>query len=446
MMTTRITWNLFLALISLISVCQSQWQGITSGFPSAARAAKVSIVDQNVIWVTGRRSGWAAYTGFIRSTDGGSTWKIDTLHNAGVQSLFDICALDANTAYVIGYGSTSAGVGIFKTVDGGKSWTKAANAFTQTGSFPDAIYFFNPKEGLAIGDQQGGYFEIYTTADSGKTWSRVPSGIIPSPVADEGGNVGVVPYVCHTGDAFWFATLKNKFLRTTDKGLTWTAITVATAPKAGDSWCFFPAFKDLNNGLAGDGYVMKRTTNGGVTWDSVATPSRPGTDEVYYVPGTNGSYYVVSPYSGYTGSMYTKDNGKTWTVVDTISRSGVAFLSASAGWSNSPSSTQVFKYVGLPLAVQEKVTGVAREYALYQNYPNPFNPATTIDYQLPKQSFVKLKLFDVLGRETATLVDEAENAGKHSVRFEALSLPSGVYFYKIETGDFVQTRRLILLK
>jgi hypothetical protein len=59
---------------------------------------------------------------------------------------------------------------------------------------------------------------------------------------------------------------------------------------------------------------------------------------------------------------------------------------------------------------------------------------------------VKLKLFDVLGRETATLVDEAENAGKHSVRFEALSLPSGVYFYKIETGDFVQTRRLILLK
>ena len=444
-MTTRIMRNVLLALFSLISVCQSQWQGITTGFPTVARVAKISIVDQNVIWAAGRRSGWAAYTGFIRSTDGGNSWKIDTLHNVGVQSLFDICALDANTAYVIGDGSISTGVGIFKTVDGGKSWTKAANAFTQTGSFADAIHFFNPKDGLAIGDQQGGYFEIYTTADSGKIWTRVPSSNIPPPIADEGGYVGVVPYVCHTSDAFWFATLKNKFLRTTDKGLTWTAITVAPAPTAGDYWCYFPAFKDLNNGLAGDGYVMKQTTNGGVTWDSVAVPSRPGTDEVYYVPGTSGSYYVVSPYTGYTGSMYTRDNGKTWIVVDTISRSGVTFLSASVGWSNSPASTQVFKYVGQPLAVREEGMGIAQQFILHQNYPNPFNPSTTIRYDLSKAANVSLKVFNTLGQLVATFVDEHAEAGFYHVEWNA-NVPSGIYFYRLQAGEYVETKKAILLK
>ena len=85
-------------------------------------------------------------------------------------------------------------------------------------------------------------------------------------------------------------------------------------------------------------------------------------------------------------------------------------------------------------------------FTLSQNYPNPFNPATTIEYQLPKQSFVKLKIFDLLGREMATLVNDKQDAGKHAVRFDALSLTSGVYFYKLEADDFTQTRKLLLLK
>jgi len=94
----------------------------------------------------------------------------------------------------------------------------------------------------------------------------------------------------------------------------------------------------------------------------------------------------------------------------------------------------------------EPASGIPLTYGLSQNYPNPFNPATTIEYQLPKQSFVKLKIFDLLGREIATLVNDKQDAGKHSVRFDALSLTSGVYFYKLEAGDFTQARKLLLLK
>ena len=81
-----------------------------------------------------------------------------------------------------------------------------------------------------------------------------------------------------------------------------------------------------------------------------------------------------------------------------------------------------------------------------QNYPNPFNPSTSISYQLPQQSHVTLKVFDVLGREVATLVNEAKQPGTNTVQFNASGLTSGVYFYRLQAGGFSKTRKLIVLK
>jgi len=85
-------------------------------------------------------------------------------------------------------------------------------------------------------------------------------------------------------------------------------------------------------------------------------------------------------------------------------------------------------------------------YNLYQNYPNPFNQSTFIDYQLPASVFVTLKVFDVLGREIETLVNEYQNAGKHSMEFNASNLPSGVYFYRLQAGAFIESKKLMILK
>ena len=83
---------------------------------------------------------------------------------------------------------------------------------------------------------------------------------------------------------------------------------------------------------------------------------------------------------------------------------------------------------------------------LYQNYPNPFNPTTTISFQLPSAGHVTLKVFDVLGREVTTLVNEQKPAGSYKVKFDAINLSSGTYFYRLQTNDFTQTKKLILIR
>ncbi|MCW9094780.1 MAG: T9SS type A sorting domain-containing protein, partial [Ignavibacteriaceae bacterium] len=87
-----------------------------------------------------------------------------------------------------------------------------------------------------------------------------------------------------------------------------------------------------------------------------------------------------------------------------------------------------------------------QNYYLSQNYPNPFNPTTKIRYEIPELSFITMKVFDVLGNEIATLVNEEKPAGKYEVEFNASTLPSGVYFYQLKAGKFIKTKKMVLLK
>ncbi|NUN68481.1 MAG: lamin tail domain-containing protein [Bacteroidetes bacterium] len=102
-----------------------------------------------------------------------------------------------------------------------------------------------------------------------------------------------------------------------------------------------------------------------------------------------------------------------------------------------------FEYTG---AVEAFVEHVITSYALGQNYPNPFNPASSIQYQLPAAGMVTLKVYDMLGKEVAVLVNGVRSAGEHTARFDAAHLPSGIYFYTLRTGSFTQTRKMLLMK
>ncbi|MDP4175841.1 MAG: T9SS type A sorting domain-containing protein, partial [Bacteroidota bacterium] len=93
----------------------------------------------------------------------------------------------------------------------------------------------------------------------------------------------------------------------------------------------------------------------------------------------------------------------------------------------------------------EENTVVAKTYRLTA-YPNPFNPATTISYSIPKQSRVELKVYDILGQQVSTLVNKEQNAGEYNVMFDGTSLPSGIYIYTLTAGNYMASRKLMLLK
>ncbi|MBT8380663.1 MAG: T9SS type A sorting domain-containing protein [Ignavibacteria bacterium] len=127
-----------------------------------------------------------------------------------------------------------------------------------------------------------------------------------------------------------------------------------------------------------------------------------------------------------------------------------AFYNSNFGFWNSykhdEQNTGAILPIPIFVSVDESETSVPSDFQLMQNYPNPFNPATTIKYQIPELSFVSVKVYDVLGNEIAALVNEEKPAGTYEITWYAESLPSGIYFYQLQAGDFVETKKMLLLK
>ncbi|MEO8233457.1 MAG: SBBP repeat-containing protein, partial [Ignavibacteriota bacterium] len=158
----------------------------------------------------------------------------------------------------------------------------------------------------------------------------------------------------------------------------------------------------------------------------------------------------------YTTIKYTPDGTEDWTIkytnsdfagsseeptgmfVDTLSNIYITGMSAL--------DYATVKYIQTPTSVGSTLSQIPTVFSLEQNYPNPFNPNTTISYQLPISGQVTLKVYDVLGDEVATLVNEENPAGFYKVEFDASKLSSGIYFYKIQFEKFVETKKMILLK
>ena len=112
---------------------------------------------------------------------------------------------------------------------------------------------------------------------------------------------------------------------------------------------------------------------------------------------------------------------------------------------NSQDSLILLKFRASPINIVNNTT-IISDYKLYQNYPNPFNPVTKINYELPNDGKVKLMIYDILGREIKTLVNEVKQAGKYTVEFNGHNFASGVYFYRIESGKFTDVKRMVLVK
>ena len=231
----------------------------------------------------------------------------------------------------------------------------------------------------------------------------------------------------------------GKIFKTTNGGMNWIG-------QASLSHEIF-AIKFINNNTGwaagGDSYGnIFKTTNSGLNWTEQNLPSSTAINSIEFINENTG-------WAGSSALIYTSNGGTNWVYGNTSSTVviySLHFANANTGWIFGTWGSILKTTNGGNVFINNNSMIFPIDYYLYQNYPNPFNPVTTIGYSVPKSGRVVIKVFDVAGREIRTVEDVFRQAGNYSVRFDGTGLASGVYFYRMEAGDVVRTRRMVLIK
>ncbi len=402
------------------SNCSYSWTNQISGTTQALRTVKA--VSELVAWTAGA-------AGTVRkTTDGGVTWT-DGNPNPGVINglIYNIDAFDANTAWCT---TSPAATYIYKTTNGGVNWTQV---FTQPGGFINGIQFINSNTGFAEGDPVSGRWSLWKSTDAGSTWDS--SGLYAAQVGTEAGWVNSVFAI---GNNIWFGTSNTVVYKSTDFGTSWSF-----GATTGLVNSYSVHYNSPSLGLAG-GTTIVKTTDGGLTYSGVGTV--PGTGNINGIEGKDNNFWYVRG----TGIFRSSNEGNNWTQVHTLTGTAndIDFPESSGcltGWAVS-STGLIAKMTGVIVGVNNNITSVPDKYYLGQNYPNPFNPSTVINYEIPVSDLVTLRIYDITGREVASLVNGNQESGKYSIEWNASQFASGTYFYTIKAGGFTQTKKMILLK
>ncbi len=411
---------IFLSFIFLTTSAYCQWQTIQT--PSTGFFHDVSIPSPNLIWAVGADDSF-----IVRSTDGGLNW---VSFNRPSLQMYIIFAIDTNTAWISGGNPNGR---IYKTTSGGINWVEQTYSPV---SFINNIYFFNSNTGIFFTDPVAGVYGFFITRNGGNTWTRSPN----SPTGNillTNNRMGVLDtnlvwYVLYT-------TAGYRMLKLTG-GLnnTWVSI-----PFMNNSPMTNVIFKDMNTALATNGLQVQISTNGGLNW-TIKNDSAIGSNIVrsfIHIPSTDWVFVK----SGWRVGM-SFDFCESWQPPALITDAGGImrgydtnniFIGGDIG--------KIFKYNHAYIGIETLSSEIPENYSLSQNYPNPFNPSTNIEFSLPKAGLVKLTVYDILGAEVFS-ISEQKQAGKYKVQFDGTSLASGLYFYTLKAGSFIETRKLVLVK
>lgn len=445
------TTMVFMLFFLNIFFAQGAWS-LQSTLTGLGSSPAISVYSPTGVVVAG---GISSQPKVYKSTDSGISWTDITSNLAGNPKIYSVCAVDENLIFAGDGGSNSGNGGnakIWKTTNGGTSWT---NILTTGGSngFINGIVFSRtmPNFGIIQSDPpmgDGQPYWIAKTTDGGDNWT-----ITNAPgVASSGAVLNTVMVIDDSFYGFGTYPAGNVYF-TTDGGANWNL------PKSGVGKYSIPtgfAFSsDKTYGITVEASSLpniKRTTDGGVSWSWINT----GGDVTGYFSRMKWVYGTSTCYlTGEAGSsgtiMKSVDNGATWVTqstagttmlysIDLVYISGTVYAYAVAV------NGRVIKLQEILTSVELTDNTIPSNYKLEQNYPNPFNPTTSISFSMPQASFVTLKVYDVVGREVANLMSEQKDTGIYKFNFDASKLSSGIYFYRLQAGNFTNSKKMLLIK
>jgi len=412
---------------------QENWKRLDP--PTDKLLRHVFFVDSTTGWCAGRDGI------IIHTSDGGKTW---IEQNSTVQTfIVSLFFLDKNLGWGLTLRDTLPfGTTIIKTTNGGDEWL--AENYPENNVFMNTIFYFDSLNGWIGGSKIAG------TTDGGFTWvdAHIDSGFVSNlPVLNFNFYNRQFGYAC--GGVI---DLAGVIWRTTDYGLSWSSVGVSP-----DQVFDMFVFDSLNAiTLSGDpegffGIGDIKTTDAGENWSFDELPFFGLSFAIDFRTNTEG--WSASGFK----FLFTSDKGETWVEKPTPDSAVIfdlTFADSSTGYAVGEN--------GLILKYKRNVTKVERdinlpeEFVLQQNFPNPFNPSTKIKFTIPfvetgHAPSLQLIVYDVLGNEVAVLVDEEKSAGTYEVEFNSRglihqTLPSGIYFYQLRAGGFVETKKMLLLK
>ena len=396
-------------------------------------------VDSNTVWVgvdnIQNHAGYSSYSNAIKTSDGGNTWQFFSIPDTGTVIISNVCALNANTCYYVEYNGKG---NIWKTENGGLSWiNKTITEYT--GGWANFYHAISADTGVAGGDPNGGYWEIYLTANGGNSWSRVSSSNIPPILVGEYGSSSAFSAI---GNYVWFVSNKGRCYRSINKGLNWTFAQVTGTGNnynvcfvdslRGVFWQPYPVVK--SNSTSYNTYFV--TNDGGLTWTQQSLAARYYIRNFSRVPGVNGGM-IISAYDNggptTTDILYTPDFFNTLTIIQTgLSSDGEScFYNNHSGWLSGDGNynTSIYKFTGnLPVGVQ-KITG---ELSQMRVYPNPSSAEAILKVSSTSSaSSGTIRIFDITGKEM-----ETRNflSSVPYIQLNAGNYSNGIYIIQM-TGD-----------
>jgi len=344
---------------------------------------------QTIAFGSSRVYAGGSYDWFYYSTNDGTSWNWEGSSSGLTKAPLSLAVNSLGNIF-----AGTSGSGIFKSTDLGVSWTQMN---TNLGSLYINTIAINTSDVIYAGTTNG----IYTSTDNGSHWVSNNSGLTNTDIRSiafdpSSTNVFAGAYKSDGTGGIWqsVATLPVE-------------LTTFTVSKSGNTaFLKWNTATEMNN----YGFGVEKRDAGKAEWNKIGFIKGNGTSNAPH----QYSFIDKEPAKGkYAYRLRQIDNDGS------------------------------FKY---SKSVELENNSTPTSFSLAQNFPNPFNPSTMISFDLPLNSFVSLKVYDMIGREVETILSEGMSAGSYSRQWNAMNVPSGVYFYRLQAGSFIETKKLVLLR